>query len=74
MQKREKDKRKTEYHLIDKRIFKICEAVALGLDRYYMKDKEPTFITDLDRKMALENIPKLPVGWMQMKHHWDAHK
>lgn len=74
MQEKKKDHRKVEYHEIDKRTFKICEAVALGLDRYYMKDKEPTFITDFERNMALKTIPKLPSGWMQMKHHWDAHK
>ena len=31
-------------------------------------------ITEAERKMALETIPKLPSGWMQMKHRWDAQK
>lgn len=74
MQKKKKDHRKVEYHEIDKRTFKICEAVALGLEHFYMKVWTPSTITEAERKMALETIPKLPSGWMQMKHRWDAQK
>lgn len=63
-----------EFHEIDKETFKICEAVALGLEHFYMKVWTPSTITEAERKMALETIPKLPSGWMQMKHRWDASK
>lgn len=63
-----------EFHEIDKYTFKICEAVALGLEHFYMKVWKPSTITEAERKMALETIPKLPSGWMQMKHRWDAQK
>ena len=74
MQKKKKDHRKVEYHEIDKRTFKICEAVALGLDRYYMRDKHPTVISDEQREKARDIIKKMPPGWMQMHHRWDKHQ
>ena len=59
---------------IDKETFKICEAVALGLDRYYMSDKHPTVISDAQREKARDIIKKMPPGWMQMHHRWDMHQ
>lgn len=74
MQKKKKDHRKVEYHEIDKRTFKICEAVALGLDRYYMRDKHPTLLSEEQRQKARAIINHLPPGWMQMHHRWDMHQ
>ena len=45
-----------KYHEIDKETFKICEAVKLGLDRYYMSDKHPTVISDAQREKARDFI------------------
>jgi len=39
-----------------------------------MKVWTPSTITEAERKMALETIPKLPSGWMQMKHRWNMHR
>lgn len=72
--KKKKYHRKVEYHEIDKRTFKICEAVALGLDRYYMRDKHPTLLSDEQRQKARAIIKQLPPGWMQMHHRWDMHQ
>lgn len=74
MQKKKKDHRKVEYHEIDKRTFKICEAVALGLDRYYMIDKHPTLLSEEQRQKARDIIKQMPPGWMQMPHRWDMHQ
>lgn len=60
-----------EYHEIDKETFKICEAVALGLDRYYMRDKHPTFLSEEQSEKARTIIKQLPPGWMRMPHRWD---
>lgn len=59
---------------IDKYTFKICEAVALGLDRYYMRDKHPTVLSDEQREKARSIIKQLPPGWMRMPHRWDMHQ
>ena len=45
---------------IDKRTFKICDAVKLGLDSYYMETGKPLQITEEDRKLAGKVIPTLP--------------
>ena len=63
-----------EFHEIYKETFKICEAVALGLDRYYMRDKHPTLLSDEQREKARAIIKHLPPGWMQMPHRWDMHQ
>lgn len=63
-----------EYHEIDKETFKICEAVAIGLDRYYMRDKHPTFVSEAQREKARAIIKQMPPGWMQMPHRWDMHR
>ena len=58
--------------LRNKRLFKICEAVALGLTHYYMGPKDKREVTASEREEALATIPDLPEGWMKQKHEWDA--
>ena len=57
---------------IDKHLFKICEAVALGLTHYYMGPRDKREVTATERAEALATIPDLPEGWMKQKHEWDA--
>jgi len=57
---------------IDKHLFKICEAVALGLNHYYMGPHDKREVTATERAEALATIPDLPEGWMKQKHEWDA--
>lgn len=35
-----------EYHEIDKETFKICEAVKLGLDKFFLEENKPIKITE----------------------------
>lgn len=58
--------------LRNKRLFKICEAVALGLTHYYMGPRDKREVTASERTEALATIPDLPEGWMKQKHEWDA--
>lgn len=51
--------------LRNKRLFKICEAVALGLKRYYMAPNKPSTITQDERALARSYLQHLPRGWMQ---------
>ena len=57
---------------MDKRTFKICEAVHLGLDHYYMGKKDIRKVTDEDKKRANRIIPTLSDKWWLTKHSWDA--
>lgn len=50
---------------MDKRTFKICEAVALGLTHYYLEKWKPIILTPEDKALARKIIPALPEGWMQ---------
>ncbi len=59
---------------LTKHQFKICEAVYLGLDCYYMSAKDRIKITKAHTDFAKRIIPTLPRGWMQQKHSWDACK
>ncbi len=59
---------------MDKRTFKICEAVALGLTHYYMGPNDKREVTATERAEALATIPDLPDGWMKQKHERDAYK
>lgn len=59
---------------LDKLTFKICEAVYLGLEHYYMGKKDRRKITDEDKAMASRVIPTLPSGWLKTKHSWDSVK
>lgn len=58
--------------LRNKRLFKICEAVALGLTHYYMGPRDKREVTASEREEALSIIPDLPEGWMKQKHEWDT--
>lgn len=57
---------------MDKQTFKICEAVHLGLDYYYMGKNDIRKVTDEDKKLANRIIPTLPDKWWLTKHSWDA--
>lgn len=57
---------------ISKYEFKICEAVALGYDYYYMGPKDKRKITPEEREKALYLINNLPEGWIRESHTWDA--
>ncbi len=51
---------------LDKRTFKICESVALGLTHYYMDNQhDRRALTESERAEALSIIPDLPKGWMR---------
>ena len=54
--------------------FKICEAVKLGLDKFFLEENKPIKITEAHTDFAKRIIPTLPRGWMQQKHSWDACK
>ena len=56
---------------LTKRQWKICEAVHLGLDHYFLnsfRDKRP--LTEADIAEAKDYISKLPAGWWQEKQPW----
>lgn len=60
--------------MMNKMTFKICEAVALGLDYYYMGPKDRRKITEMDRLEAEMLIPMQPSGWMQESYPWQVFK
>jgi hypothetical protein len=54
--------------------FKICEAVHLKMDYYYMGPKDKRKLTDNERKEAARLLPQLPQGWMNEEQEWFLHK
>lgn len=54
-----------------KQEFKICEAVALGLNHYYLGPKDKHEVTDEDRRLAETIIPTLPKGFTQMSESYE---
>lgn len=58
---------------MDKRTFKICEAVHLGLD-YYMGSKDRRTLTKEDYELAKRILPTLPDGWYREPQEWSAQK
>ena len=50
--------------------FKICEAVHLGLDYYYMGPKDRRTLTNEDYELAQRILPTLPEGWYRERHDW----
>ena len=58
--------------MIDKHTFKICEAVALGFDHYYMGPNDRRNLSEAETAKAKLLLPSLPAGWMQEFHDWDA--
>ena len=60
--------------LLDKQTFKICEAVHLGLDYYYMGPKDRRTLTKEDYELAKRTLPTLPEGWYREPQEWSAQK
>jgi hypothetical protein len=50
---------------LTKHQFKICEAVHLKMDYYYMGTKDKRPLTELDIMEAKLLIPMQPKGWMK---------
>jgi len=59
---------------MDKRTFKICEAVHLGLDHYYMAKNDRRTLTKEDYELAKRILPTLPDGWYREPQEWSAQK
>ena len=59
---------------MDKRTFKICEAVYLGLDYYYMGPRDRRQLTKDDIEVAQRLLPTLPDGWYREPQEWSAQK
>ena len=55
---------------LDKLTFKICEAVHLGLNRYYMGRKDRRTLTKEDYELAQRILPTLHDGWYRERHEW----
>lgn len=56
---------------LDKRTYKICEAVKLGLDTYYLEPNKPIQLTEKDRALSAKVIPALPEGFTRMSESFD---
>ena len=54
-----------------KQEFKICEAVALGLNYYYMAPRDKREVTEEDRRLAEKLIPTLPKGFTRMSESYE---
>lgn len=50
--------------------FKVCEAVQLGLDAFYMGPNDRRTLTQEDYETAMRLLPTLPKGWMQQPQEW----
>ena len=59
---------------MDKRTFKICEDVHLGLDYYYMAKNDRRTLTKEDYELAKRILPTLPKGWYKEEQEWMIHK
>ena len=59
---------------LSKRLFKICEAVRLGLEYYYIGSKDKRKLTAADRAEAEKELPTLPDGWWRAKLPWMLHQ
>ena len=59
---------------MDKRTFKICEAVHLGLDYYYMAKNDRRTLTKEDYDLAKRTLPTLHDGWSREHYDWMAQK
>lgn len=59
---------------LTKHQFKICEAVHLKMDYYYMGPKDRRKLTDKEREEAARLLPQLPNGWMNEEQEWFLHK
>ena len=59
---------------MDKRTFKICEAVHLKMDYYYMGPRDRRRLTEDERKEAKKLLPNLPQGWWVEEQEWSVNK
>ena len=59
---------------MDKRTFKICEAVALGLTHYYMGPHDKREVTATERAGALATIHDRSGGGMEQTREWGAYR
>lgn len=50
--------------------FKICEAVHLGLDYYYMGPRDRRLLKQEDYEVAQRLLPTLPEGWYTERYDW----
>lgn len=50
--------------------FKVCEAVQLGMDAYYMGPGDRRVLSKEDYETAYRILPTLPSGWMQEHQDW----
>jgi len=57
--------------MIDKKTYKICEAVKLGLATYYIAPGKPQRLTKEDRELAAKVIPTLPEGFTKKSEDYD---
>lgn len=55
---------------LKKHEFKVCEAVQLGMDAYYMGPRDRRILSQDDYETAYRILPTLPKGWMQEHQDW----
>ena len=58
---------------MDKLTYKICEAVQLGLNAYYMGPKDRRVLTESEIAMAKSLLPTLPPLWYKEPQPWMLH-
>lgn len=54
--------------------FKVCEAVHLGLDYYYMDSKDRRTLTPEDYEEAQRLLHTLHDSWYRERYDWMKHK
>lgn len=54
--------------------FKVCEAVHLGLDYYYMGPRDKRPLKQEDYEVAQRLLPTLHDGWYRETQEWSAQK
>lgn len=59
---------------LTKHQFKICEAVHLGMDYYYMGPGDRRELTEKERKEAAKLLSQLPKGWWTEEQEWFCNK
>ena len=59
---------------LTKHQFKICEAVHLKMDYYYMGLRDRRRLTEDERKEAKKLLPNLPQGWWAEEQEWFVNK
>ena len=54
--------------------FKVCEAVHLGLDYYYMGPRDRRQMKQEDYEVEQRLLPTLPECWYREPQEWSAQK